>query len=193
MRAKTLITATLTASLILAASSAAYAGSWKQDETGKWWDNGDGTYPTSSWQWLDDDSDGIAECYYFDEVGYLAVSQEVEGYEVDQDGAWVSGNKVQNKYVSITETKEGTYIITDGEYLVGFDIEPGEYNVYLTEGSGTWKYTRDVDDEAKVSKSKKFSESGSGTAVKRYNNLVMEEDGVLTVPKGLIIRIKSVD
>ena len=38
---------------------------------GWWYDNGDGTYPVSCWQWIDGNGDGLAECYCFNEEGYL--------------------------------------------------------------------------------------------------------------------------
>ena len=42
----------LTAALTLGAAMTSYAG-WKQNDTGYWWQNDDGSYPTSSWHWLD--------------------------------------------------------------------------------------------------------------------------------------------
>ena len=49
----------------------AYAGTWIQDNKGWWYDQGNGTWPSNSWQWIDGNSDGTAECYYFDKFGYL--------------------------------------------------------------------------------------------------------------------------
>ena len=60
----------LTAVFTLALSITAFAGEWKQDAKGWWWDNGDGTYPKNAWQWCDGNGDGISECYYFDGNGY---------------------------------------------------------------------------------------------------------------------------
>ena len=48
----------LTAALTLGAAMTSYAG-WKQNDTGYWWQNDDGSYPTSSWHWLDGNGDGI--------------------------------------------------------------------------------------------------------------------------------------
>ena len=44
----------------------AYAGQWQQDSTGWWYEEDDGSYPASTWQWIDGNGDGISECYYFD-------------------------------------------------------------------------------------------------------------------------------
>ena len=42
-------------------ASSAMAGTWKQNNVGWWFDNGNGTYPASTWQWIDGNNDGIAD------------------------------------------------------------------------------------------------------------------------------------
>lgn len=74
----------------------AFAGTWKQgingDPSAWWYDNGDGTFPVSTWQWIDGNGDGIAECYYFDDTGQmLSDTRTPDGYMVDQYGAWTLG------------------------------------------------------------------------------------------------------
>lgn len=74
----------------------AFAGTWKQgingDPSAWWYDNGDGTFPVSTWQWIDGNGDGIAECYYFDDSGQmLSDTRTPDGYMVDQYGAWTLG------------------------------------------------------------------------------------------------------
>lgn len=92
---KTLIVSVL---LIVFMCSTAMAGTWMEDEHGYWWQDDRGEYPVSSWQWIDDDENGIAECYYFDENGYLLVDTTTpEGYTVNRNGAWVDGWEVQYK------------------------------------------------------------------------------------------------
>ena len=87
----------LTAVLTLGAAMTSYAG-WKQNDTGYWWQNDDGSYPTSSWHWLDGNGDGIAECYYFDGNGYMAANTTTpDGYTVDGSGAWVVDGVVQTQ------------------------------------------------------------------------------------------------
>lgn len=81
----------------------ANAGMWKQgnsnDPNAWWYDNGDGTFPVSTWMWIDGNEDGIAECYYFDETGkMLSDTVTPDGYTVDQYGAWTLGF-VRRKYV----------------------------------------------------------------------------------------------
>lgn len=86
----------------------AFAGQWKQDSTGWWYQNDDGSYPTSTWNWIDGNNDGIAESYYFNSNGYIAVNTTVDGYTVNNDGAWTVNGIVQTKQVSLTDTSTNT-------------------------------------------------------------------------------------
>ena len=91
-----------------------YAGHWVHDRNGWWWQEEDKTYPRNTWKWLDGDGDCLAECYYFDEDGYLVSSTTVgSGYEVNEDGAWVVDGEVQK----ITVPYGGNVIGTD-DYLI---------------------------------------------------------------------------
>ena len=60
----------ITALASLAMTGTAFAGTWKGGEgenQNKWWyDNGNGSYPSNCWQWIDGNGDGTAESYYFD-------------------------------------------------------------------------------------------------------------------------------
>lgn len=74
----------------VALSMSAFAGQWKQDDTGWWYQNEDGTYVKSEWSWID------GRCYYFNEDGYcLQNTQTPDGYSVDGQGAWIEGGVVQ--------------------------------------------------------------------------------------------------
>ena len=70
-------------------SITAYAGQWRQDTSGWWYQNDNGSYMTG-WNWIDGNGDGTAECYYFYDNGYMAANTEVDGYKLDADGRWVS-------------------------------------------------------------------------------------------------------
>ena len=81
----------------------AAAGTWKQGINGDlsawWYDNGDGTFPLSTWMWIDGNGDGIADCYYFYDSGrMLSDTLTPDGYTVDENGAWKLGF-VRRKYV----------------------------------------------------------------------------------------------
>lgn len=95
---------TIAISSIMATS--AFAGVWRTGDganQGKWWyDNGDGTYANNGWQWIDGNDDGTAECYYFDSDGWmLANTLTPDGYQVNENGAWVNNGIVETQKASI--------------------------------------------------------------------------------------------
>lgn len=76
----------------------AMAGQWQQDSVGWWWQNDDGSYPVSTWQWIDGNNDGIFECYFFDRNGYILVNTTTpDGYVLDANGAWTIDGVVQTQ------------------------------------------------------------------------------------------------
>lgn len=95
----------LTAAFLLSFSltTTAFAGTWKQDTSGWWYQNDDGSYPKSIWQWIDGNGDGIAESYCFDANGYLYTNTTTpDGYTVNRDGAWMVDGIVRQAPVSNT-------------------------------------------------------------------------------------------
>lgn len=79
-------------------SMTVFAGSWKTDNVGRWYQNDDGSCPKNGWQWIDSDNDGVSESYYFDENGYVLTSTTTpDGYEVNGIGAWVKDGEVQTQ------------------------------------------------------------------------------------------------
>lgn len=94
---------TAVAATVMAASMSltAFAGSWQKNAAGWWWQNDDGSYPVSCWQWLDGNGDGTAECYYFNEAGYMLTNTTTpDGYIVNADGAWVVNGTIQTQVVN---------------------------------------------------------------------------------------------
>ncbi len=90
----------MAASLVLGSSMTSFAA-WQSDETGWWWQNDDGTWPADTWQWLDGNGDGIAECYYFGSDGYMLEDTTTpDGYTVDANGAWIEDGEVQVQTVA---------------------------------------------------------------------------------------------
>ena len=96
---KKLTTALLATALTLSMGMTYFAGQWVN--TGAWdwkWQNDDGSYLANTWQWLDGNNDGIAECYYFGADGYMVhCNRTPDGYVVNHDGAWCTGGVVQTK------------------------------------------------------------------------------------------------
>ena len=92
---KKLIGMMLAAVLSAALCVPAFAGTWKKNSVGWWYDNGDGTWAANGWKWIDGNHDGVAECYYFDASGYLLVNTTTpDGLPVNADGQWTDGGRV---------------------------------------------------------------------------------------------------
>lgn len=80
MKRKGFVTACLVAGLSLLTSISVFAGEWKTDNVGRWYQNDDGSYTTNDWQKIKDD-DGVERWYLFDEAGYIRTGFcEVDGY-----------------------------------------------------------------------------------------------------------------
>ena len=104
-----------------------FAGSWERDTKGWWYDNQDGTYPSSSWSYIDREwyyfnEEGyivtgwqniLGEWYYFYSDGSMAYNTWIDGsYYVDQDGKWVNSSSQRNYtneelWKKITEVSSG--------------------------------------------------------------------------------------
>ena len=67
----------------------------------------DGSYAQDTWQWIDGNGDGIAECYHFDANGHLDQNTVVNNWIVDSTGAWVVGGNVQQLDLGATEDEIG--------------------------------------------------------------------------------------
>ena len=86
-------------SFVFLLSGTAQADWVKGESKNAWWfDFGNGDYFKSSWQWIDGNQDGIAECYCFDENGWMYENTTTpDGYTVNENGAWKINNIVQIK------------------------------------------------------------------------------------------------
>ncbi|WP_315505993.1 CAP domain-containing protein [Oribacterium parvum] len=86
-------------SFVFLLSGTAQADWVKGESKNAWWfDFGNGDYFKSSWQWIDGNQDGIAECYCFDENGWMYENTITpDGYTVNENGAWTVSNIVQTK------------------------------------------------------------------------------------------------
>ena len=99
-----------TAILSAITSTIAFAGEWKQDTVGWWYQEEGGKYLTSQWKWIDANKDGIAECYYFGDNGYLLTNTTIDGSSVNGDGCWVVNNIVQVQQSEDNQNKNKEYI-----------------------------------------------------------------------------------
>ncbi len=79
-------------------SASVFAGEWHQTAEGCRYTQENGSFLTNTWEWIDGNQDGIAECYYFDGNGYcLTDGNTPDGYTVDINGAWTVDGIVQTK------------------------------------------------------------------------------------------------
>lgn len=84
----------------LSAAFPAYGAGWQKDPSGYRWQREDGTFVTNEWAWLDGNQDNIAECYYFDQYGYMMRNTATpDGHQVNPDGSWIVKGVVQSRNV----------------------------------------------------------------------------------------------
>ena len=100
-------------SFVFLLSGTAKADWVKGENKNAWWyDLGNGNYYKSSWQWIDGNHDGIAECYCFDENGWMFENAITpDRFTVNENGAWTVDNIVQAKnahLISQNNTKNNT-------------------------------------------------------------------------------------
>ena len=99
---KKIVALLMAMAMVVGSNMTVFASGWQQNTTGWWWQNNDGSWPANSWQWLDGNGDGVAECYYFDGNGYmLANTTTPDGYTVNADGAWTVNGEIQTQNVAV--------------------------------------------------------------------------------------------
>lgn len=173
-------TTILTVAMTAAMGITAFAGQWNCDSVGWWWSEDNGSYPVNEWRWLDGNSDGISECYYFGDDGYMAAGTITpDGYQVNEDGAWITDGVVETRNTDVSDGEEtpreytsydrvGTYTSENGDCIViniGIgDSLAGMYynsdgdfeNIYNFSKTGTDEYK-----DSSRQKSIRFLEDGS--------------------------------
>lgn len=112
-RVKVLMTTALIASVL---SATAWAGEWKSDAKGWWWQNDDGSYPVSQWKEIH------GKQYYFGADGYmLANTTTPDGYRVGVDGAWI--------FEEQTEVQDNQYLDAYAAFLRSYKIPKGKNSI----------------------------------------------------------------
>ncbi len=115
MKKITLIFATAILTVLM--TMTVFAGTWKQDGKGWWWDRGNGTWPVSCWEWCDGNNDGIAECYYFGPDGYCYISTTTpDGFQVNEKGQWIENGIAKTQ--AVNSNADGRYdSYSDGDMV----------------------------------------------------------------------------
>ena len=100
----------LLACFVLLFPMQSYASGWQGNAEKGWWystNEENSTWYQDGWHWIDGNHDGIAECYYFTNNGYLVVKGETpDGFLVNDYGAWIVNNSVQTKMVGTGEMEQ---------------------------------------------------------------------------------------
>ena len=106
MKKKRMISFAAAGCMVIIVSMTAFAGQWRENEKGWWYDNEDGTYPASCWKWIDGNGDGVAECYYFNKDGYmLAGGKAPDGKTVTEEGKWIKEGDIQTRDAASVENQ----------------------------------------------------------------------------------------
>ena len=78
-------------------------GQWVETEnSGRKYRRPDGSFLADGWYWIDDNKDGVAECYYFYADGSLAFNARTpDHYYVNKDGQWEEDGKVRSERIAV--------------------------------------------------------------------------------------------
>ena len=140
----------------------------------------DGEYAKSTWVWLDDNRDSIAECYRFDESGNLAINyRDRYGKATNEKGQLVEDKVVVKKYLSsgIIVNRNSTPI----NDVSGQIIETINANLITIKDKWTGKEKKVI-----VSETNSISEAIDGVVI---NNRVKKDIDILdgeTAESGII-------
>ena len=96
--------------------------SWKKDSKGWWYDNGDGTYPKSTWKSID------GSWYYFNNSGYMVTGWLNDGgkwYYLESNGKMASSKWINGTY----------YVKANGVMATNEWVDGGRYYV---DANGKW-------------------------------------------------------
>ena len=144
------------ASALLSASMGmtAFAGEWKQDDTGWWYQNDDGGYPTSTWQNID------GKNYLFNDNGYMRT-----GWIKTVNGNWYYLNPTgEIRYEDLTENNTTYYFDSNG-FCTNPDNESSIESDYQS-----------ILDQERLEAQKRLLDQGSSNGNAYEENIVYERD-----------------
>lgn len=132
MRKSKLTAAALAMSIIgVIMAVPAFAGEWRHEDKGWWYENDDSTYPVNQWQNIN------GKQYYFDSNGYMLENTTTpDGKKVGPDGALIQTESVSRiTYTSDSVTQ--ALQISDWVYEVAY----GDYTYHVFEITNQSPYT----------------------------------------------------
>lgn len=190
---KKILTAVATASVVATMTMNVFASGWQHNMTGWWYGTNETntTWHANCWQWIDGNNDGIAECYYFDQNGYMLASTTTpDGFTVNADGAWTVNGVVQTKIVA--NTSSGTSSVGGSGATGSSGGAGGSGSGTSTSSTDTSGYVKfeDIDWKVKEPKHRHDGELVKYLGVYEVNNhgyigkieIVVLSDGTLCMP-----------
>ena len=98
MKNKKLAVLGVTLGLSVLSCMPAFASGWYEDANGRYYSFSTEEHYSwyeNQWMWIDADLDGVAECYYLGQNSYVARNTAIDGWQVNENGAWVMDGVVQ--------------------------------------------------------------------------------------------------
>lgn len=116
--------------------------SWKTNDKGKWYDNGDGTFPKNTWKTIS------GKTYYFNKKGYVLTGWQkldTKTYYFGTDGAmakkkWISTNGKKyyvdsNGVMPVSKWVGKRYVGVDGYWIKNYQSKPNKTNGWVGDNS----------------------------------------------------------
>ena len=198
---KNILIVTAALAISLGISGTALAAGWQQNETGRWYERDDKTYPVNTW--LQDPEDG--RWYHFDMNGYMqtgwiqdggkhyyldivtgamwANTTTPDGYRLDASGAWIqgAGTAAQEKKAGWQEDNVGRwYQNSDGSYVKNRWKEINGSRYYFDESGYAAVGFADINGEEYY-----FSSRG----VLQTKNFTIDGEGYIVNSRGVILDV----
>ena len=134
--------------MMACAATLAFAGQWKRDARGWWYQNDNGTYPKSEWRYIN------GAWYCFDGAGYMLHDTWSGDYYLGADGAMLTN----------TTTPDGYRVGADGKWIPGGSQSTSTtvYNYFVTHDSSVTGYFQTNDPQSGL---KHLTIEGNGSEI----------------------------
>lgn len=131
----------LTATISTLMSFSTLAGEWKQNDTGWWYDNGNATYENNGWSWINE------RWYYFTPEGYCLMNTTTpDGFQVDENGAWLIDGVVQTKGSDVAVISPILRFVKPEGFYLATKLKD---KAYMGSESSIWVYDVDYKEDIK--------------------------------------------
>lgn len=165
-------------------STPVFAAGWTKgiSRNAWWYDLGNGNFHKNSWQWIDGNSDGIAECYLFDNDGWMYENTKTpDGYDVNSNGAWTVNGIVQTKKLNFVTTSKTSKSGSTSKFSGGGSGGSGSGSSRFSGGGSGGSSGSSGFSGSSLSNTDSLSSNTSKTRISR--TLVQEDDGYYYVSR----------